>query len=89
MKMVTNLCSNLILCSNPTKEKRSVQVATRNIYVLGKTLGKNKTSKKDWTHKKSTRTIKQKESVKYPPLCLISVLIEANYICTNISNDIH
>jgi hypothetical protein len=47
MKMVTNLCSNLILCSNPTKEKRSVQVATRNIYVLGKTLGKNKTSKKD------------------------------------------
>jgi hypothetical protein len=29
------------------KGKKSVQVATRNIYVLEKTLGKNKTSKKD------------------------------------------
>ncbi len=59
MKMVTNLCSNLILCSDPTKEKKSVQVATRNIYVLEKTFGKKKTSKKDWTHRNPTKKIQE------------------------------
>jgi hypothetical protein len=36
-----------------------VQVATRNIYVLEKTFGKKKTSKKDWTHRNPTKKIQE------------------------------
>jgi hypothetical protein len=69
-----------------------MQVATRNIYVLEKTLGKKKHQKKIepiGTPQKRYKIIKQKKGVKSPPLYLISVLIELNNICINISNDIH
>jgi len=34
MKKITNLCWNFILCSSLVKDKKNVQVVTRNIFML-------------------------------------------------------